>query len=63
MERALHPELVKRSLAEDGTERRHDLAREMVEATADGIGRTRDPAATVATSRSTSITCTGTSRP
>lgn len=43
MERALHPELVKRSLAEDGMRLAEVSAREMVEATAKGIGRTRDP--------------------
>ncbi|MGH3066572.1 MAG: nuclear transport factor 2 family protein [Gaiellaceae bacterium] len=43
MERALHPDLVKRSLAEDGMGVETMSAREMVEATAKGIGRTRDP--------------------
>jgi putative lumazine-binding protein len=43
MERALHPDLVKRSLAEDGTSVETISAREMVEATAKGIGLTRDP--------------------
>jgi len=43
MERALHPDLVKRSLAEDGRNVETISAREMVEATAKGIGRTRDP--------------------
>ena len=62
MERALHPDLVKRSLASDGWSVDTISAREMVEATADGTGRTRDPGTTVATSRSTSITCTDTSR-
>ena len=43
MERALHPDLVKRSLAEDGVSFETISAREMVEATARGIGLTRDP--------------------
>lgn len=43
MERALHPELVKRSLAEDGVSVETISSREMVEATAKGIGLTRDP--------------------
>lgn len=43
MERALHPELVKRSLAEDGMSVETITAREMVEATAEGLGLTRDP--------------------
>jgi hypothetical protein len=43
MERALHPDLVKRSLASDGRSVDTISAREMVRATADGIGRTRDP--------------------
>ena len=43
MERALHPDLVKRSLASDGRSVDTISAREMVEATADGKGRTRDP--------------------
>jgi hypothetical protein len=43
MERALHPDLVKRSLASDGWSVDTISAREMVEATADGTGRTRDP--------------------
>ena len=38
MERALHPDLVKRSLAEDGMNVETISAREMVEATAKGIG-------------------------
>jgi len=42
MERALHPDLVKRSLAEDGMSVETISAREMVEATK-GIGLTRDP--------------------
>lgn len=43
MEKALHPDLVKRSLANDGTSVETISKREMVEATAEGIGRTRDP--------------------
>jgi len=43
MERALHPDLVKRSVAEDGMSVETISAREMVEATAKGIGLTRDP--------------------
>jgi hypothetical protein len=43
MERALHPDLVKRSLAEDGTTLGTISAREMVEATAEGVGVARDP--------------------
>jgi hypothetical protein len=43
MERALHPDLVKRSLASDGRSVDTISAREMVRASADGIGRTRDP--------------------
>jgi hypothetical protein len=43
MERALHPDLVKRSLASDGHGVDTISAREMVEATADGVGRMRDP--------------------
>jgi putative lumazine-binding protein len=43
MERALHPDLVKRSLAEDGASVETISAREMVDATAKGIGATRDP--------------------
>jgi len=43
MERALHPDLVKRSLASDGHGVDTISAREMVEATTDGVGRTRDP--------------------
>ena len=43
MERVLHPDLVKRSLAEDGMSVETISAREMVEATAKGIGLTRDP--------------------
>jgi ketosteroid isomerase-like protein len=43
MERALHPDLVKRSLAEDGMSVETISAREMIDATAKGIGLTRDP--------------------
>jgi hypothetical protein len=43
MERALHPDLAKRSLGEDGMSVETISAREMVEATAKGIGLTRDP--------------------
>jgi hypothetical protein len=43
MERALHPDLVKRSLADDGSSVDTISAREMIEATGEGIGRTRDP--------------------
>ena len=43
MERALHPDLVKRSLAEDRMSVETISADEMVEATAKGIGLTRDP--------------------
>ena len=43
MERALHSDLVTRSLASDGRSVDTISAREMVKATADGIGRTRDP--------------------
>ena len=42
MERALHPELVKRSLGAGETVD-HTGAREMVEATTAGAGRRRDP--------------------
>ena len=43
MERALHPDLVKRSLAEDGLSVEMLSARDMIDATARGVGRTRDP--------------------
>jgi Putative lumazine-binding len=43
MERALHPDLVKRSLADDGFSVETISAREMVDATAEGVGRSRDP--------------------
>lgn len=42
MERALHPELAKRSLAE-GDSLEHLTAPEMIEATAAGRGKLRDP--------------------
>jgi len=42
MERALHPDLAKRSLSEDGSAD-HLTAAQMIRATADGIGRKRDP--------------------
>jgi hypothetical protein len=43
MERALHPDLAKRSLAEDRMSVETISTHEMVEATAKGIGLTRDP--------------------
>lgn len=43
MERALHPELSKRSLAEGGASVETISAREMVEATVRGIGLMREP--------------------
>ena len=43
MERALHPDLVKRSLAADGSSVATISAAEMIDATAEGVGRTRDP--------------------
>jgi hypothetical protein len=43
MERALHPDLVKRSLADDGFSVETISAREMVDATAEGVGKSRDP--------------------
>jgi hypothetical protein len=43
MERALHPDLAKRSLADNGREFDSVAAAEMVEATAAGVGRRRDP--------------------
>jgi hypothetical protein len=43
MERALHAGLAKRSLAEDGQRLADDSATEMVEATARGAGKQRDP--------------------
>jgi len=42
MERALHPSLAKRSLADDGQQVEHLTAPEMIDATARGIGTTRD---------------------
>lgn len=62
MERALHPDLVKRSLAEDGMSVETISAREMVRRRRKGIGLTSDPGKQAATSGSTSITCTRTSR-
>jgi Putative lumazine-binding len=43
MERALHPDLVKRSLAADGSSVAALSVVEMIDATEEGIGRTRDP--------------------
>jgi hypothetical protein len=43
MERALHPGLAKRSLAEDGFGLDSDGAQEMIDATAAGQGKRRDP--------------------
>lgn len=42
MERALHPDLVKRSLADDGSGLKDLTAQEMIEATARGVGKKRD---------------------
>lgn len=42
MERALHPDLAKRSLGANGSAD-HLTAAQMIRATAEGIGRTRDP--------------------
>jgi hypothetical protein len=42
MERALHPDLVKRSLADDGSAVDTMTAQEMIEATARGLGKKRD---------------------
>jgi hypothetical protein len=42
IERALHPELAKRSLAGDAWSLDSDSAQEMIEATANGVGRKRD---------------------
>jgi Putative lumazine-binding len=42
MERALHPGLVKRSLADDGSGLKDLTAQEMIEATARGVGKKRD---------------------
>jgi hypothetical protein len=44
MERALHPELVKRSLADDGSGMDTMTAEEMIAATAAGRGKERDAA-------------------
>jgi Putative lumazine-binding len=41
MKRALHPELAKRSLADDGEGLDQDSAAEMVDATARGVGKRR----------------------
>ena len=43
MERALHPGLAKRRLDEDGRTLDENTAQSMIEATARGIGRERDP--------------------
>jgi hypothetical protein len=43
MERALHPGLAKRSLGDDASSLDSDSAQEMIEATAAGRGRGRDP--------------------
>ena len=43
MERALHPGLAKRSLAEDAVSLNSDSAQEMIDATAAGHGKRRDP--------------------
>jgi len=43
MERALHPGLAKRSLAEDAVSLNSDSAQEMIDATAAGLGKRRDP--------------------
>ncbi len=43
MERALHPDLVKRSLDEDGLTLETLSARQMIDWTAQGVGRERDP--------------------
>jgi len=43
MERALHPDLVKRSLSDDGSGIETISSREMIDWTAEGVGRTRDP--------------------
>ena len=42
MGRALHPDLAKRSLAEDEQNVDHLTARTMIDATAQGVGKTRD---------------------
>jgi hypothetical protein len=43
MERALHPQLAKRSLEDEGEGLDHVTAQQMVEATAAGRGKRRDP--------------------
>jgi hypothetical protein len=43
MERALHPGLAKRSLADDALGLDSDNAQEMIDATAEGHGKRRDP--------------------
>jgi hypothetical protein len=43
VERALHPDLAKRSLEEDGRSLDETTAAWMIDATARGIGRARDP--------------------
>ena len=43
MERALHPGLAKRGLAEDGRTLDENAAEWMIDATARGVGRERDP--------------------
>jgi hypothetical protein len=43
MERALHPSLAKRALATDGRTLDETTAEWMIEATAGGVGRERDP--------------------
>jgi len=43
MERALHPELAKRSLMDDGTSLDETTAKWMIEATGRGVGKARDP--------------------
>jgi ketosteroid isomerase-like protein len=42
MERALHPDLVKRSLADDGSGLKDLTAQQMIEATARGVGKKLD---------------------
>jgi Putative lumazine-binding len=42
MERALHPDLAKRSLADDGQSLNVATASEMIDATAQGVGKARD---------------------
>jgi len=44
MERALHPDLAKRSLEKDGQKLNETTAEWMIDATARGVGRERDPA-------------------